>query len=172
MWYSFYWEKLFEGTQIFCTWNISIPLQQMLIQGEQSRIFKTAYSLDTWRQGAPMYVVWCHAYFKSNHGKAHWNFTYHGQWTKLKEPPYSSMCIYCVKTNTTKGEVDKHIMCHTREKKIRVWTLSKGIFTVAYTNSYGEKPTNCNIVRNQSQKLSSQKACFKGSHCNQTNPSR
>ena len=27
------------------------------------------------------------------------------------------MCIYCGKTNTTKEEVDKHVMCHTSGEK-------------------------------------------------------
>ena len=117
VWDSFYWEESFEGTHLVCTWNISVPLQQMCIQWKQSRIFRQAYSLDTWRQGAPMYVVSWHAYFKSSHGKAHWIFTWHGQLTKFKEPP-NSMCIYCGNTNTTKEEVDKHIMCHTREQQL------------------------------------------------------
>ena len=83
-----------------------------------------------------MYVVSWHAYFKSSHGKADWIFTWHGQLTKFKEPP-SHMCIDCGKSNTNKEEVDKHIMCHTRGKNtIRLWTLWKGIYTVAYTNSY------------------------------------
>ena len=38
------------------------------------------------------------------------------QVTKFKEPPIS-LCIYYGKSNTNKEEVDKHIMCHTREKK-------------------------------------------------------
>ena len=75
VWYSFYWEKLFEGTCLVCTWNISILLQQMLIQGDQSRIFRQTFSLDSWSQGAPMYVVSWLAYFKSSHGKAHWIYT-------------------------------------------------------------------------------------------------
>ena len=123
--YSFYWEESFEGTHLVCAWNFSVPLHQMRIQGKQSRIFRQAYSLDTWRQGAPMYVVSWHAYLKSSHGKAHWIFTWHGQLTKFKEPP-SSMCIYCEKSNTNKEEVDKHIMCHNSGKKtIRLWTLWK-----------------------------------------------
>ena len=37
------------------------------------------------------------------------------QITKFKEPP-SSICISCGKSNTNKDEVEKNIMCHTREK--------------------------------------------------------
>ena len=113
---SFYWEESFEGTHLVCTWNFSVPLHQMRIQGRQSRIFRQAYSLDTWRQGAPMYFVSWHAYLKSSHCKAHWIFTWHGQVTKFKEAPIS-MCILCGKYNANKEEVDKHIMCHTRGKK-------------------------------------------------------
>ena len=69
----FYWEELFEGTHLVSWWNISVPLQQVHIQGEKSRIFRRAYSLDTWKQGPPMYVVSWLAYFKSSHVKAHWN---------------------------------------------------------------------------------------------------
>jgi hypothetical protein len=36
---------------------------------------------------------------------------------QIQEPP-SSMCIECGKTNGTKGEVDKHIMFHTRENEL------------------------------------------------------
>ena len=96
----------------------------MRIQGRQSRIFRQAYSLDTWWQGAPMYVVSWHAYLKSSHGKEHLIFTWHGQVTKFKEPPIS-MCIYCGKTNTNKEEVDKYIMCHTRGKNNLVVTIVK-----------------------------------------------
>ena len=77
VWYSFYWEESFEGTHLVCTWNFSVPLHQMRIQGQ--RIFRQAYSLDTWRQGALMYVVSWHASFKSSHGKADWIFTWHGE---------------------------------------------------------------------------------------------
>ena len=115
-WYSFYLEESFECTHLVCTWNISVPLQQVRLQGKQSRIFRQAYSLDTWKRGAPMYVVSWHAYLKSSHVKAHWIFTLHGQLTNFKEPP-SSMCIYCGKSNINKEKFDKHIMCHTREKK-------------------------------------------------------
>ena len=113
VWYSFYWEESFEGTHLVCTWNFLVSLHQMCIQRRQSRIFRQAYSLNTWRQGAPMYVVSWHDYLKSSHGKAHWIFTLHGQVTKLKVPPIS-ICIYCWKSNTNKEEVDKHIICHIR----------------------------------------------------------
>ena len=43
----------------------------MKIQEEHSRIYKRAYSLDTWRQVAQMWVVSWDAYFESSHGKAH-----------------------------------------------------------------------------------------------------
>ena len=78
-WYSFYLEESFECTHFVCTWNISVPLQQVRLQGKQLRIFRQTYSLDTRRQGAPMFVVSWHAYFKSSHGKAHWIFTLNGQ---------------------------------------------------------------------------------------------
>ena len=117
VWYSFYSEASFEGTHLVCTWKSLFPLQQMRIQGKQSGIFRQQYSLDTWRQGALMYVVSWHANLKSSHGKAHWIFTCHGQLAKFKEPP-SSMCNYCGKSNTNQKEVDKHIMCHTRRKKL------------------------------------------------------
>ena len=51
--------------------EILVDLQQMQIEEEHSRICKQAYSLDTWRQVAPMWVVSWHAYFESSHGKAH-----------------------------------------------------------------------------------------------------
>ena len=78
VWYRCYWEESFEGTYLVCTWNIPVPLQQMRIEGIQSRI----------------YVVSWHAYFKSSFCKAHWIFTWHGKLTKFKEPPIS-MCILC-----------------------------------------------------------------------------
>ena len=115
VWYSFYWEESFEGTHLVCTWNFSVPLHQMRIQRRQSRIIRQAYSLDTWRQGALMYVVSWHAYLKSSLGKAHWIFTWHWLVTKFKEPPIS-MCIYCEKSNNNKEEVNKHIMCYTSGK--------------------------------------------------------
>ena len=70
------------------------------------------------------------------------------------------MCIYCGKSNTNKEEVDKHIMCHTRGKTQLGCEHCEKAFTQQHTQIL-----TC-------EKLSSQKACFKGSQCYQTNPSR
>ena len=37
-------------------------------------------------------------------------------WTRYKEP-LSSMCMECGKSNTTKVEVNKHILFHTNKKQ-------------------------------------------------------
>ena len=59
------------GHTFSCTWNILVDLQQMQMSEEHLRMYKQPFSLDTWRQVAPMWVVSWHAYFKS-HGRAHW----------------------------------------------------------------------------------------------------
>ena len=66
-----YREELFKGTHLVCTWNILVDLQKMKIQEEHPRIYKQSYSLDTWRQVAPMWDVSWHAYFESSHGNSH-----------------------------------------------------------------------------------------------------
>ena len=61
------------------------------------------------------------------------------------------MCIYCRKSNTTEEEVDKHIMCHTREKQLGFEHCEKA-FTKKHTQILTcEKQKKCYIVRNQSQ---------------------
>ena len=131
VWDSFYWEESFEGTYLVCTWNLSVPLQKMHIQGEQSSIFSGYLKA---RGPNVCCVMTC--LLQKQPWQSRLNLTWHGQLTKFKEPP-SHMCIDCGKSNTNKEEVDKHIMCHTRGKNtIRLWTLWKGIYTVAYTNSY------------------------------------
>ena len=61
------------------------------------------------------------------------------------------MCIYCGKSNTNKEEVDKHIMCHTREKQLGCEHCEKA-FTQQHTQILTcEEPKHGNIMRNQSQ---------------------
>ena len=123
VWYSFYWEESFEGTHLVCTWNISVLLQQMHIQGEQSRIFIQAYYLDTWRQGALMSVVLWYAYFKAAMAK-HMKLI-HGMDCEPNSKSHPVVFIYYGKTNTTKEEVEKHIMCQTKEIKNLVVNIVK-----------------------------------------------
>ena len=61
------------------------------------------------------------------------------------------MCTYCGKTNTTKEEVDKHIMCNTKEKKLGYEHCEKAFAQQHTQIVICENPTICNIMRNQSQ---------------------
>ena len=61
------------------------------------------------------------------------------------------MCIYCGKSYTNKEVVDKHKMCHTREKKKQLDCkhCEKGL-TQYHTQILScDKPKSCNIMRNQ-----------------------
>ena len=45
------------------------------------------------------------------------------------------MCIYCGNTNTTKEEVDKHIMCHTNKNQLGYEHCDKA-FTKKHTQTF------------------------------------
>ena len=94
VWENFYRKESFDGTHLVCEWTISVPLQQMHIQGKHSRTIRQAYFLDTYSQGAPMWVVLWHAYLENSHCKAHGNCTWHGQLLKTKSQ--LAVCVLSV----------------------------------------------------------------------------
>ena len=114
VWCRFYWEESFQGTHLGCTWNISVPLQQMNIQGEMSKIFRKHI---IWiLEGKGPHCMLCPNMLTSKEAMAKHIEFIHGM--DYEPNSKSSMCICCGKTNTTKKEVDLHIMFHTRKKQL------------------------------------------------------
>ena len=70
---SFYREGSFEDAHSFCSLHDSVLdlVRQVSIQGKNLRRFTKTYSLDTWRQGASMWLVWLKAYSEIGHDKTH-----------------------------------------------------------------------------------------------------
>ena len=78
-------------------------------------IKKKSYSLDTWRQVVPIWVVSWHAYFKSSHGKTH--LFRNDMENQLNTKSLSKVFVWVWKNHYHQSGSWQHMTFHIRWKK-------------------------------------------------------